>query len=216
MNLRRNKEKLIKTVICVVSLLVCLLGIYNISKNVKEYRSLNHEKGNLESQVIAAKEEFEEHKKAVQEIAYEEAKESDNEEVKQVAVHNNSYLIMNNLSQSFFKEYFTWNDSKTYRERAEKVSSVATKEIRDNKEIFDDGKDSLGGDYVKITGVKSEFINATAYPVDDKNSLVRVTYRSWFNDAKSRSADATRYYYVTFNRDNQKISNLELVFSSEK
>lgn len=213
-----NKEKLIKVAkiaICGVSLLVCLLGIYNISNNVKEYRNLNHEKEDLEKQVAAAKKEFDEYKIHIQEAAYEEAKESESEEAKEVAAHNNSYLIMNNLSQSFFKSFFTWNDSETYRERADKVGSIATKEILNNKEIFDDGKDSLGGDYVKNTGIKSEFINAAAYPEDDNNSLVQVSYTSWFNDDKSHSSDSTRYYYVTFNRDNQKITNLELVFSSE-
>lgn len=210
-----NKEKIIKIAICSLSLLVCFLGIYNISNNVKEYRSLGQEKEKLEQKAITAKKEFEEYKKDIEKIAYEEAKEGDNEEAKNVAEHNSSSLIMNNLSQGFFKIYFTWSDSETYRERADSASDFATKDVTNNKEIFDDGKDTTGGDYVKTTGVKSEYINATAYPSDENKSLVQVTYKSWFNDNKKHSADSTRYYSVTFDRDEQKITDLELVFSSE-
>jgi|SRR5690625_804069 len=212
-----DKEKLIKSAkiaICIVSFLVCAIGIYSISKNLKEYRNLDREQEVLEKQASAAKEEFDEYKQHVQEKAYEEAKEGDSEEAGEVATHNSSSLIMSNLSESFFKGYFTWNDGETYRDRADKVSSIATKEIVNNEELFDDGKDSLGGDYVETRGIKSEFVDAEAYPEDDNNSLVKVTYTSWFHDEKSKSSESTRYYYVTFNRDNQKITNLELVFSS--
>lgn len=210
-----NRENLIKIAICCVSLLLCFSGIYGIASDMKEYKSLGYKKENLEKQATAAKKEFEEYKQGVQKQAYEEAKDGDSEEAKEVAEHNSSSLIMNNLSKGFFKIYFTWDDSETYKKRADKVSDIATKEIINNKSIFDDGKDDLGGDYVKTTGVKSEFIKAEAYPTDTRHSLVQVTYKSWFNDEKNNSADSMRYYYVTFNRDSNKITDLELVFSSD-
>lgn len=210
-----NRGNLIKVAICCVSLLLCISGIYGISSDMKDYKNLGYKKESLEKQATAAKKEFEEYKEGVQKKAYEEAKDGDSKEAKEVAEHNSSSLIMNNLSQGFFKIYFTWDDSETYKKRADNVSDLATKEIINNKDIFDDGKDDLGGDYVKTTGVKSEFVKAEAYPADDKHSLVQVTYKSWFNDEKKYSADSTRYYYVTFNRDSNKITDLELVFSSD-
>lgn len=216
MNLTKSQViRIIKITICVVSILVCSLGIYNISKNASEYGSLVKEKERLEGQAVAAKEEYEEHQKTVLENAYTEAKDGENAEAKEVATHNESYLIMSTISEAFFKEFYTWNDSESYLQRADNVSSVATEEIRNNESIFDDGTDSLGGNYIEITGVKSQFVNSEAYPVDGKSSVVRVTHKSWFNDDKNISGNSTRYYYVTFDRENQMITNLEQVFSSE-
>lgn len=210
-----SKERLIKIVICIASLILCILGIYGITNNVKEYKTLEVKKENLEKKASEAKKEFDEYKKDVQKKAYEEAQEGDSQEAKEVGEHNSSSLVMNNLSNGFFKVYFTWDDTETYKKRADKASDLATKDVIDNKDIFDDGKDNLGGDYIKTTGVKSEFINAEAYPSDDSHSLVKVNYKSWFNDKKDASEDSTRYYYVSFDRDKNKITNLELVFSSD-
>lgn len=210
-----SKESLIKIVICCASLILCFLGVYGITNNVKEYEALEVKKENLEKKASAAKKEFDEYKKDVQKIAYEEAQEGDSQEAKQVGEHNSSSLVMNNLSNGFFKVYFTWDDTETYKKRADKASDLATKDVINNKDIFDDGKDNLGGDYIKTTGVKSEFINAEAYPSDDSHSLVQVNYKSWFDDKKDSSSDSTRYYYVSFDRDSNKITDLELVFSSD-
>lgn len=210
-----SKEKLIKAIICCASLFLCFFSVYGISNNAKEYKSLVYKKESLENQATVAKEEFEEHKIDVQKNAYEEAKDGGSKEAKEVAEHNSSSLIMNSLSNGFFEIYFTWDDTDTYKKRADHASDLATKDVLNNKDIFDDGKDNLGGDYVKITGVKSEFINAEAYPSDDSHSLVLVNYKSWFNDEKKNSADSIRYYYVTFNRDSNKITDLELVFASD-
>lgn len=216
MNLTKSQIiRIIKITICVVSVLVCILGIYNILKNASEYGSLIKEKERLEGQAVAAKEEYEEHQNTVMGDAYTEAKDGDNAEAKEVAAHNESYLIMSTISEAFFKEFYTWNDSESYLQRADNVSSVATEEIRNNASIFDDGTDSLGGNYIEITGVKSEYVNSKAYPVDNKNSIVQVTHKSWFNDDKNASGNSTRYYYVTFDRENQMITNLEQVFSED-
>lgn len=210
-----SKERLIKIVICCAALFLCVLGIYGITNNIKEYESLIKQREGLEKQASEAKKEFDEYKKDVQKKAYDEAKEGENAEAKAVGEHNSSSLVMNNLSNGFFNVYFTWEDTETYKKRADKASDLATKDVIDNKDIFDDGKDNLGGDYVKTTGVKAEFINAEAYPSDDNHSLVKVNYKSWFNDKKDASEDSTRYYYVSFDRESNKINDLELVFSSD-
>lgn len=212
-----TKGNLIKTAICFFLLLLCALSVYGISKNMKEYESLGSEKHSLERNAKTAKQGFDEYRKDVQQQAYDEAEEKEGEgiEAKEVAKHNNAYSVMNNLSEGFFDIFFTWEDSETYNERAEKAKEYASAKVINNDYIFDDGKDSLGDDYVKTSGVKSEFVNAEAYPADTDHALVKVNYKSWYDDEKRGSGESTRYYYVSFDRDNTQIRGLDLVFSSD-
>src|SRR5699024_4821137 len=189
-----------KTVICIVLLLLSVLSIYGISKNLKIYESLGSEKTSLERKAKTAKKGFDEYKRDIQQKAYAEAEEKEEEgsEAKEVAKHNNAYSAMNNLSEGFFDIFFTWEDSETYHDRPEQAKEYATAKVINDDDIFDDGKDSLGDDFVKTSGVRSEFLDAEAYPADADHALVKVNYKSWFDDDKRSSGESTRYYYVSF------------------
>lgn len=211
-----NKETIIKISISCFLVLICIVGGYSISKNVKEYKALGEERDQTVEEAKNAKKEYDEYREDVQREAHEEAEETGDEDSSKVAKHNKTYGAMNNISENFFDYFFTWEDSEEYKDRAEKAKDIATKNVTENERIFDDGKDSLGGDYIKTTGVKAEFENTEAFPVDDEHSLIAVTYSSWFDDKKTDSAMETKYYYVTFNEETNKIEDLEVKFSPDK
>lgn len=210
-----SKENIIKISISCFLALLCVVGGYNISNNVKEYQALGEEKEQIKQEAKEAKKEYDDYIEDVQEKAQEEADETGKTESSKVAKHNKAYRAMNNISENFFDYFFTWEDSETYQERSEKVKDIATKDVTEDESIFDDGTDNLGGDYVKTTGVQAEFENVEAFPIDDERALIAVTYKSWFDDEKTDSAQEMHYYYVTFNEDTNKIKNVESKFSPE-
>jgi hypothetical protein len=121
---------------------------------------------------------------------------------------------MKNLSTKFFSEYFTWDDSKQYESRKDKLESVADSSLLDDDKLFDDAKDNMGGNYIKALDIQSEYQDSTVSVIDDHTGLVKVDYKSWF-DSKSKSSSSTRYYEVGFDRDNQKVKSIKLVFSED-
>ncbi len=206
----------IKVVICSISVLVIGVSIYFITKQTNEYKELKQEKKELEQQVEAAKKAYNKRRNQIQEKFYAEDHTNSPEIVRGLASYNNSYVIMNDLANRFFKTYFTWQTSEDYIARSSKLTSVATNSLLRNQKIFDNGKDSLGGDYVENTGVKSEFTGVNTFMENKDSALVEVNYSSWFNDERNSAAHSKRYYYVRIKSDEQKINNLNLVFSSEK
>lgn len=210
--MKKNKIQLFVGIIVVVIIIVSSI---NIVKNVLNYNDLKQEEISVSEKASSAKKRYVKHKKEIEEQVYATENESENELVKEVAVHNNSYMIMQNLSSSFFEEFFTWKDSEEYQERKNKLKNIADNSLLENKKIFDEGKDSTGGDYIKALGLQSEFISSEVSLIDNQTAIVKVIYKSWY-DKKSDSGEGIRYYQVDFDRENQKIKDLKLVFSSEK
>ncbi|MBC2242226.1 hypothetical protein [Listeria booriae] len=211
-----EKNKVLKLIISVISLLVIAASIYYVVKQTNEYKELVQEKTVAEGQVATAKKTYEKQKEKVQQDFYAADHENDPQVVKDVSAYNNSYGIMNDLATRFFAKYFTWETSSDYQARASKLGTVATDRLLKNTKIFDSGKDSLGGDYIANTGVKSEFVSADPYMENADSALVKVKYTSWFNDERGSTAEtATRYYYVKLNSSEHKLDSLNLVFSSK-
>lgn len=208
-------KKKIQILIGVIATGIIVVSSINIVGNVLRYNELKREEVRLSKKATEAKKEYDDQKKEVEEKIYATANDSDNELVKEIANHNNSYRIMENLSGSFFEGFFTWKDSKEYQNRKNKLKNIADSSLLENKDIFDEAKDSTGGDYIKALGLQSEFISSEVSLVDNQTAIVKVVYKSWY-DKKSKSGEGVRYYQVNFDRENQKISDLKLVFSSEK
>lgn len=211
-----NKKNFVKVVICSISILVIAVSVYFIVKQTNDYKELKQAKKTAEIQNEKAKKAYHERREQIQQEFYAEDHTNAPKIVKGLADYNNSYVITNDLANRFFKTYFTWQNSEEYGARASKLTSVVTTSLLKNQNIFDNGKDSLGGDYVENTGVKSEFIGVNTFMENKDYALVEVDYSSWFNDERNSAARSKRYYYVRIKSDEQKIDNLNLVFSSEK
>lgn len=210
-----NKKAFIKISICIISLLITTGSIYKITIQVKEQQIIEANKETAEKQAQKAKKAYDKRRDEVQKEFYAENHTDDSNAVKEVASHNNASVILNDVTKNFFEVYFTWHDSIEYKERENKLSSVASEELLNNKAVFDSGEDTLGGDYVENTGVKAEFLSSTAYLETNVTGLVKVNYKSWFNDEKSSSERATRYYYVKLD-DMHKLTTADIVFNSER
>lgn len=210
----KKTAKKIQLIIGTVALIVILISAINITINVSKFNNLKQEEQRTSKKVKTAQKEYTHYKNQVVKQTYAKETKNDNELVRGVAIHNSSYNIMKNLSTKFFSEYFTWDDSKQYESRKDKLESVADSSLLDDDKLFDDAKDNMGGNYIKALDIQSEYQDSTVSVVDDHTGLVKVDYKSWF-DSKSKSSSSTRYYEVGFDRDNQKVKSIKLVFSED-
>lgn len=208
-------SKKIKTIIVVSSVVISVFSSVGIIKNVSYFNRLNREKTAITKLAVSKKSAYEKYKEEVNKKFYLDANNSNNKLVQQVSAHNSSYIIMDNLSKEFFKTYLTWSNSEDYNSRANKLGNVADSSLLDNKTIFDNGKDSTGGDYIKSLDLQSAFVDSEVSLIDNQSGIVKVTYNSWYGK-KSNSGETTQYYLVSFDRDNQKINNITAVYISEK
>ncbi|MGK3595424.1 hypothetical protein ACSLPC_27870 [Escherichia coli] len=114
--------------------------------------------------------------------------------------------------KSFFGKYYTWTDGESYRKRASNLGELITDDLKNNKKIFDEGKDTFGGDYINISGLKSEFRSVSTNivnDIEDENKLiglVKVEFENWYFDKKSEAAIAFKYYLVSYDKKGQNIN----------
>lgn len=211
-----SKKQIIKLVVFLLALLVIVGGVVGIRKNSQEQEKVQEERDQKASEAKVARQHYSKYRLSVQDTAYEEAQKGENIEAKEVAAHNQTYKNLNQLSNEFFQSFFTWEDSESYQDRANQVDGIVTDDVKNNKDLFDDGKDDTGDDYINNTGIQSSFNSAKAYPTSDTNALVRVGYRSWYGDEQENVGDGVRYYDVDFNEKEERITDVKLIFSSDE
>lgn len=162
---------------------------------------------------------FDKYKAKVDNQAITQATSSTNDLVKAVGVSHEQYFVANDLISNFLKVYLTWNNSKEYQARSKKLSPYITQELADNKTVFDNGKDTTGGNYIKSLQLKSTYLSSktqTTTEGDGDNLVVltRVNQKSWYGNDVDKSGNAEGYYKFTINTKDKKISNLEILSSS--
>ncbi|EPM6858970.1 hypothetical protein ACTPGW_002596 [Enterococcus faecalis] len=204
-----------------LGLVVALLGLIaigsiNIYRNTIELKNLTEEKQQLKEDELKTRQNYQNKKEKMEVQALKEAKNNDNQLLKSLSENFSSYEIMNTLANEFFSGYFTWSDGDSYRGRKEKLKSITDESILNDEKLFDDGKDTTGDDYINTTGLKSEVSKIEAFPESEEKALVKVEYKSWFDDKKSDAGEGTKYFILEFDREKHKIKKLELVFSSEE
>ncbi|EKZ0201710.1 hypothetical protein AAK913_12030 [Enterococcus faecium] len=215
----KNKTA-IKVFILLLTITFSVVGALVVRSSIHNKSELEKQEVLLDKKLNVTKKEYTNHKKEVEESAYKEAISSDNPKIKDVAVYNSAFKLLNEVSERFFKEYFTWRSSEDYQKRADNLGDFISKELKENKKIFDDGRDTTGGDYISSMGVKSDFKDAKAFLQDNGNeniinALVLVEYESWFNDSKDASSIGEKYYNITYDKSLNQVTHLELVFSKK-
>lgn len=113
----------------------------------------------------------------------------------------------------FFQTYLNWDDSQEYKSRVNRLGNIITLELSMDKTVFDDAKDSTGHDYIKTSGLQSEFVGAKVYScLRDSNDqlavLTQVKQRSKRNNSSEGISEG--YYELAINSKNQ-VSKLKLI-----
>lgn len=179
--------------------------------------SLQQEKRVADDRADQAKHNYVEKRRKVTNEAMYQALHSSDPSLNTVAKQNSDYAKVLNASKQFFKTYYTFNDQSDYQKRANKLSNLITSNVKNNKEIFDDGKDDTGNDLITGAGLQSKFEKAEAYLTqsDDStvNALVKVTNQSWTKDNPDQKGTSVNYYELVYNVKTNKISGLKLVLT---
>lgn len=202
-----------------ISLIITLFIGYTLYNQVENRTNLKNELNQTTKQLNNEKSKYNAREKAVNQEAMVEASKSDDPSLNTVSTQNADYQKVQKVSTQFFSQYYAWSDTKSYLDRVNKVSSIITPELAKDKSVFDDGKDTTGGDFIKATGVKSEFQSADAYMTVDINekvqALVKVTNLSWYNDNRQDAGTAVHYYDLTYDLKTNKISSLKMVINQK-
>lgn len=205
-----GKYKYVKTCICLLSVfIVCITG-YKVYESEKEYNRLINEQHILEGKVTNEKKEYSKKKQRVQEELY-KYDEKSKPLFTEIAQYNKNYQDMAKIVNVFFSKLYTWKSSEEYIDRKNNLKSVAEDNILQDTTIFDDGKDDLGGNYIKISGLQSELLSAEVYLTNEGEALVEVTFSSWFDKNKNKYSEMTKYYLLSVNKESKKIRKLDII-----
>ena len=213
-----SKSNLVKITLFVISILVCIIGIVKVSERTETNKRLLDEEQEKTSELKNIKDSYYQHKIDVQEKAYQVALDSDETLIHNFAVYDGNLKLLSNLSERFFETFFTWDNSEDYRNRSELLNQIISEELKNNQMIFDEGKDTTGGDYIETTGLRSEYLTSEVFSLDEGNediseALVKVTYSSWYGNKKQEAGTSTVYYSIELDKRDSKIVNVEKVFS---
>lgn len=192
-----------------------IITIENVESNSKSQSSIEE----YDKKVKIERTKFYKYKQNIERQAILDAPQSTNEYIRAVGVSHEQYSNANNLVSSFLKVYLTWNNSKEYQERSSKLLNLITPELATNKTVFDNGKDTTGGNYIKSLGLKSIYLSSksqTTTETDNDNLIVltKATQKSWYGSDVSKSGDNESYYKFTINTKENKITDLQILSSS--
>lgn len=102
--------------------------------------------------------------------------------------------------KSFFKGYSTFDSSKSYANRPEKLIQYATKDVLNDTKLFNTEKqlsDKEGAKYVDNTGLESRVDNILIFKLKPNQYQVIVNGQAKYKD--SNPGDFTTHYLVTTN-----------------
>ncbi|RBR68652.1 hypothetical protein EB46_02776, partial [Enterococcus faecalis] len=153
-----TKEKIVKIGICLLSIFAISISIYKMYERESEIQQLSKDNKVLAEKLVAEKKEYDKQKKKVQAELNQQMNVKGKPLFSKIMTLNHDYQKKEKLANDFFQNYYTWNNSQEYHNRKDKLKELTEKNILDDKNWFDEGKDDLGGDYIKISGIQSELI----------------------------------------------------------
>lgn len=214
----RNKNYESLKLPCLIGAIVLLIAsIIGITVVYQKRIALVREVTRSEMRLKTSKTKYHEKAKEVTQEAQKEAATSKNPAINTVVKQIYYSNQITKTANKFFNIYYTWSDYDDYMKRAKKASKIITNNLAKNKEIFDNGKDTTGGNIIQNEQLHSEFESAKAYLSQSHGStaraLVKVTNSAWYSDGKANAGDSTHYYDLVYNLNTNKISNLKLVFT---
>lgn len=214
-------QQKLRPIVLISSVILLLVSIIGITCIYRKRVELTKQVARSEMQVRIAKSKYRDKSEKVNEEANREAETSKNPALNSVARQNYNHKQIQEISNKFFAQYYTWSDYSEYKQRAKKLAKIITPNLANDKSVFDSGKDKTGGNYIQSLGLQSKFDSAKGYLSQAKGNapkvqaLVKVTNESWYNDEKDAAGEATHYYDLTYNLNTNKISSLKLVFTEK-
>lgn len=212
-----DKKSKICTAIIGLSVVVIGFSSAQTITTMHNLASLKTEVRGLNKKADKAKKDYSAKTQKVTNQAMAQALNSKDPALNTVAKQNQNYAKVTEAANEFFKTYYTWNDSEQYHNRANVLGSLITSEIKNDKKVFDEGKDSTDKDLINGSGLQSEFDGAKAYLTQSNSStvsaLVKVKNKSWFKGDQDQYGTQVHYYELTYDLKTNKISSLQLVLS---
>lgn len=143
-------------------------------------------------------------------------KQSKNPNIKYIDNNNSDISRIARISKKFFYIYYTWDNQKQYARRPELVSDICSPRIISNKNLFDNGKDSLGGSYIDSLSLHCRFKEQKVSILDFSplenhiNALILVTFQSWRSSKvqESNSSKGQRIFKVTYDKKQNTITQI--------
>lgn len=210
----KKKTMYIVLLALIVLNVVCL---FVLSGKVASRKDLSIEENKAKSALKIAKEKEKSNKKDVEDQLLKQKLDDLDPKVQKIAVFNSEVALLNTISENFFKDYFTWNNSEEYQNRKEVMSSYVSQKLIDDKSVFDEGLDNTGGNYVEATGIKSKFNKSKGYVKSDSQrngelieGLIEVEYESWFDNSNQKSI-SSKIYNFSFNKKDNKVESISLL-----
>jgi len=125
--------------------------------------------------------------------------------------HNYETQSADKVITSFFKAVRTYDDSKSYNDRKERVrkSNVTTNKIL-NSDMFKTDKEGTGENYIDNTGMSAQFEKATFYVAQDTQGQLKgqVLVESTLNYERA----STAVYDVTYDKESVKLTDVQYVY----
>ena len=208
---RLSKVK-VKVGISVILAVLTIVGAMGVNSNYKAYKATEKQSDTLKAELDKQKKEYKKHKKEVSKQALTEGQTSDNSIVKFISDYNGNEILGDTVAERFFKVFYTWNSGEDYNARADELGDLVASGVKENKTLFDSGKDSLGDSYIDTIQLKSVYKDSTVYQKVTNNNqiemLVEVSYESWRGDSQSKAGDSRTYYKVTYDKATSEINNV--------
>lgn len=211
-----NKDKRFAVGALVVSVVFLVSGIVAFKRSMDYHTKLVADNVSLTKDLKKIKKDYRRKLVNVNNTFNVQGRDSKNPKIRAVAANNYYQREISQYAQEFFSIYYTWHNTKEYLKRKELLKPLITTELANNKSIFDDGKDDTGHDFIKASGIKSDFVKSqTDIEADVSGKLIKSTVRVDYttSDSSSSSKHATRYYEMAYNTDQGKIVDLKLVFT---
>lgn len=200
----------------VVSVVILITGAVALKRSMDYHTELIAENTRLAKELKQVKKDYQEKNLTVNNAFNVQGRISKNIKIRSAAANNYYQSEISQYARGFFSTYYTWDNTKDYLRRKEQLSPLITDDLANNKEIFDDGKDDTGHDFIKASGIKAEFLKCqTEVEADVSGRLIKSTVKVDYttSDNSSSKHTATRYYEMTYDTQKTKITDLKLVFT---
>lgn len=200
-------------IIFLAVLIVVFSGLW-LSFRMTHVKLLN-ESNQQQTALTKAKKDYKSHVADVQESLIKHSSNSNDTTIKAISLQNNTQASLDNVSSQFFKVYYSWNSNSDYSKRATKLSGLISNDLKNNKTVFDSGKDSTGHGYIDALGLSSQYQGSKAQIEDVSGNvvkgLVKVTFSGKFSSSDADDGDnrnGYKVYEVTYDLNQQKITNI--------
>lgn len=204
----KNKENKIIVILSVILIILCGLWTFMRLKDV----SMQNKLKDAQAEYNTAQKTYDNALKEAEMKYVNQGAGNQNTIVSSVSSQKNNYKIMKQMCNKFFKVYDTFNNNQSYLARKNQLKNMMTDGVA-NSGLFDQGKDVSGHSMVSALQLTMTFQNLNVYLKNYDNgtinALVNVNYQASSNGNDPQNGQ--QIFYVTYNKQQQKFTNIQLL-----